>query len=250
MKRVSYIALVAAFAVAFNAYASEGHAKHWSYEGQEGPEHWGELSGDFAACKSGVKQSPVDLKEQVKAELMPLEFNYKTIPLKVLNNGHTFQVDEKGGGTLKFQGQEYQLVQFHFHTPSEHMMEGQAHEMEVHFVHKNDQGQLAVVGVMINPGKENAALKAAWDNMPKDAKDVEVSGAAINAGDIMPSGRNYQHYIGSLTTPPCSEGVRWIVLNEPIEMSQEQIDAFKAVFHHNARPVQPMHDRFLLNSGK
>lgn len=250
MKRVSYIALVAAFAVAFNAYAGEGHAKHWSYEGQEGPEHWGELSGDFAACKSGVKQSPVDLKEQVKAELMPLEFNYKTIPLKVLNNGHTFQVDEKGGGTLKFQGQEYQLVQFHFHTPSEHKMEGQAHEMEVHFVHKNDQGQLAVVGVMINPGKENAALKAAWDSMPKDAKDVEVSGAAINAGDIMPNGRNYQHYIGSLTTPPCSEGVRWIVLNEPIEMSQEQIDTFKAVFHHNARPVQPMHDRFLLNSGK
>lgn len=249
MKRISCAVFAAVFALSFNAYASEAHAKHWGYEGEEGPEHWSEMSEDFATCKTGIKQSPVDLRESVKAELVPLEFNYKAVPLKVLNNGHTIQVDQTGAGALKFQGQEYQLLQFHFHTPSEHKVEGQAHAMEAHFVHKNDQGQLAVVGVIINPGKENAALKAVWDSMPKQAKEAEVAGAAISASDILPPGKNYQHYIGSLTTPPCSEGVRWIVLNEPIEMSQAQIDAFKAIFPHNARPVQPMQDRFLLKGG-
>jgi carbonic anhydrase len=182
--------------------------------------------------------------------MVPLEMHYNAVPLKVSNNGHTIQVDQKGAGSLMFQGQEYRLLQFHFHTPSQHKVEGETRMMEAHFVHKSDQGQLAVVGVMINAGKENAALKSVWDSMPKQAKDVDVQGAMINASDILPADKSYEHYIGSLTTPPCSEGVRWIVLNEPIEMSQAQIDSLKSIFSQNARPVQPMHDRFLLNSGK
>ena len=246
------LALGAAFvALSFNAFSEENkvhHGVHWGYEGEAGPEHWADLSHDYATCKTGNKQSPIDLREAVKARLQPLEFNYGEVPLMVSNNGHTIQVDQKGAGSLKFQGQEYRLLQFHFHTPSEHHVAGRAHEMEAHFVHKNDQGQLAVVGVMIKPGKENAALKAAWNGMPKDVKEVKVAGAVINAGDVLPANKAYRHYIGSLTTPPCSEGVRWIVMNEPIEMSRAQIDAFKAVFTHNARPVQALEDRFLLDS--
>jgi len=250
MKRISSVVLAAAFAVSFNAFASEGHAKHWGYEGEEGPENWGEMKEEYSACKAGIRQSPVDLMAPIKAELAPLEIDYQAVPLKVANNGHAIQVDQKGAGTLKFQGREYQLLQFHFHTPSEHKIDGKAREMEAHFVHKSEQGQLAVIGVMINAGKENAALKKVWDNMPHDVTEVGVEGASINAADILPAGKHYQHYIGSLTTPPCSEGVRWIVLNDPIEMSRAQIDAFKAIISHNARPVQPMHERFLLHGGE
>lgn len=242
---------VAILALSFNGRSEESqghHGAHWGYDGEAGPEHWAELSRDFVTCKTGNKQSPIDLRESLKAQLPPLEFNYHAVPLKVSNNGHTIQVDQKGAGTLKFQGQEYQLLQFHFHTPSEHHVAGQARDMEVHFVHRNDRGQLAVVGVLIKPGKENAALKAVWDNMPKEIEDAEVEGGAINAGDILPASKHYRHYIGSLTTPPCSEGVRWIVMNEPIELSRTQIEAFKGMFPHNARPVQAIEDRFLLDS--
>lgn len=248
MKRISFAVMGAALAVAMNVQASEGHA-HWGYEGEGAPEHWAELSGDFATCKSGTMQSPVDLDGSIRAELVPLEMKYRAVPLKVLNNGHTIQVDQKDAGSMTFRGQEYQLVQFHFHTPSEHTVSGQPRQMEAHFVHKDAQGRLAVVGVMINPGKENAALKAVWDHMPKESGEATAD-LPINAADILPAERGYRHYIGSLTTPPCSEGVRWIVLNEPIEMSQAQIDAFKGIFDRNARPVQPMHDRFLLGGGK
>jgi carbonic anhydrase len=251
MKWESIALGIAVLAMSFNAYSEENkthHGAHWGYADETGPEHWADLSEDYITCKIGEKQSPIDLREFVKAELPPLEFNYQTVPLKVANNGHTIQVDQKGAGRLKFQDQEYQLLQFHFHTPSEHHVAGQPRDMEAHFVHKNAQGQLAVVGVLIKSGKENEALKTVLEAMPKEVKEAKVKGAVINAGDILPRGKNYQHYIGSLTTPPCSEGVRWIVMNEPIEMSPDQIEAFKTVFPNNARPVQPLEDRFLLNS--
>jgi carbonic anhydrase len=251
MKRGSFMLGVAMLALTFNVYAEESkahHGAHWGYDGKSGPEYWADLSEDFVTCKAGNKQSPIDLRDSVKAELSPLAFNYRAVPLKVANNGHTIQVDQAGAGSMTFQGREYRLLQFHFHTPSEHHVAGQPREMEAHFVHKNDQGQLAVVGVMIKSGEENAALKAVWEGMPKEIKATEIKGAVINAGDILPATKHYQHYIGSLTTPPCSEGVQWIVMNEPIEMSPAQIKAFKTVFSHNARPVQAREDRFLLNS--
>ena len=251
MKWGSYALGFAILALSFNSYAEENnmhHGGHWSYEGETGPEHWAELSQDFVACKTGIKQSPIDMRESLKAQLSPLEFNYRGVPLRISNNGHTIQIDQKGAGSLKFQGQEYQLLQFHFHTPSEHHVAGESREMEVHFVHMNDRGQLAVVGVLIKPGKENRVLKAVWDGMPKEIGETGVKGALINAGDVLPAAKHYHHYIGSLTTPPCSEGVRWIVMNESIELSQAQIEAFKTVFPHNARPVQALEDRFLLDS--
>ena len=252
MKQESFALGIALLALSVNAHCEENQAHHgaqWGYQGEAGPENWADLSRDFVTCKAGNKQSPIDLRDAVKARLPALEFNYRSVPLTVANNGHTIQVDQNGAGSLKFQGQHYQLLQFHFHTPSEHQIAGRTHEMEMHFVHKNDQGQLAVVGVLINRGKENTALKAVWDGMPKEIGTAEIAAAVINAGDVLPAGRHYQHYIGSLTTPPCSEGVRWIVMNDPIEMSPAQIRAFKEVFSHNARPVQAREDRFLLNSG-
>lgn len=258
MKRFSVVMLAGAIALASNAFAGEekkeghghGHAPHWGYSGSEGPEFWGDLAKEFAVCKSGTKQSPVDIKGGIEAELDPLAFDYKAVPLKVLNNGHTIQVPAEGAGTLKFRDQEFKLLQFHFHAPSEHTAEGKSAPMEVHLVHKNDAGQLAVVGVFMNEGKENAALKAVFDNMPKSAQETEVKSASFNPADLLPGDKSvdFHHYIGSLTTPPCSEGVRWIVLDKDIEVSKAQIDAFKSIFPMNARPVQKAQDRFLLHA--
>lgn len=261
MKGFKVVMLAGAIALAPNTYAADksqghgqghghGHAPHWGYSGAEGPEFWGDLSKDFAVCKTGTKQSPIDIRSAIEAELATLEFNYTPVPLKVLNNGHTIQVPQEGAGTVKLRGKEYKLLQFHFHAPSEHTTNGKPAPMEVHLVHKSEDGQLAVVGVYMSEGRENAALKAVFDNMPRSAGETEVKSASFNPADLLPSdkGQDFHHYIGSLTTPPCSEGVRWIVLDQGIEVSKEQVAAFKAIFPMNARPVQPHQDRFLLHA--
>ncbi|MEK7323351.1 MAG: carbonic anhydrase family protein [Pseudomonadota bacterium] len=261
MGRIGSLALLGALALSFNTYAAEkaghdahdkgkGHDVHWGYTGEASAEHWGDLKQEFALCKVGQSQSPIDIDDAIKADLNPIDFNYKAVPLKVINNGHTIQVGLEGAGTIKLHGDEYKLLQFHFHAPSEHTAQGKSYDMEVHLVHKSDKGKLAVVGVFMKPGKENAALKAVFDNMPKEAGETEVKGASLNPQDLLPKAKDYSHYIGSLTTPPCSEGVRWNVLTDTIEVSQAQIDAFKALYAMNARPVQDQHDRFLLKNGK
>jgi len=248
MKRISYAVLAGALAFSLNAAAKDGHGAHWEYTGEAGPDKWGDLAEEYATCKTGKAQSPIDLKDAIEADLPKLSFNYKAVPLKVLNNGHTIQVDQKGAGSAKIDGKDYDLLQFHFHDPSEHTAAGKAYPMEVHLVHKNAEGRLAVVGVFIKEGKENAALKAAWDNMPdKGGVEKAVDGATINSTDLLPKSKgDFQRYHGSLTTPPCSEGVLWTVLKDPIEMSAAQVQKFKATVHENARPVQPLNDRFLL----
>lgn len=213
---------------------------HWSYEDQAGPEHWGELDPGYAACASGQQQSPINIANDKPAKLPKLEFSYTAAPLKIRNNGHTIQVDYAPGSTLTLDGQTYQLAQFHFHTPSEHLVDGRASPMEMHLVHKNERGELAVVGVMLTEGAANALLQAIWNKMPAQEGEVTVAGATIDAGALLPKSRAYATYSGSLTTPPCSEGVRWIVLKQPITLSEAQIDAFRAVFPMNARPVQPL----------
>lgn len=248
MKRISYAVLAGALAFSLNAAAKEGHGTHWEYSGDTGPEKWGDLSEEFATCKTGKLQSPIDLNHGIEAELPKISFNYKAVPLKVLNNGHTIQVDQKGAGSAKIDGKDYDLLQFHFHYPSEHTVAGKAFPMEVHLVHKNAEGRLAVVGVFIKEGKENAALKAAWENMPEQGgTEKVVDGATFNSSSLLPKEKgDFHRYHGSLTTPPCSEGVLWTVLKDPIEMSKAQIDKFKAVVHENSRPVQPLNERFLL----
>jgi carbonic anhydrase len=218
---------------------------HWEYEGHHGPGHWGEMSKDFETCGLGKHQSPIDIrKAEVKADLPELAFDYTASPLKIINNGHTVQVNLDSGGGVKIGDHVYKLAQFHFHSPSEEKIKGKPYSMVAHLVHKDSDGKLAVVAVMIKPGKENAALKAVFDNMPVGAGPVHsVEGLAMNVADLVPAKRGYYHFEGSLTTPPCSEGVSWYVLSTPVEASREQIKAFQKLYKHNARPVQPLNDR-------
>lgn len=223
---------------------------HWSYEGEEGPAHWGELSPDFALCSSGKEQSPVDIPASTPLNESGIAFNYQPTAVNILNNGHTIQVNYDEGSLIEVDGTKYNLLQFHFHGPSEHTVNGQSYDMEMHLVHQNADGGLAVVGVLIKSGSENPAFAPMWDNLPAEEGGPEmVSGASVNASDLLPADRAYYRYNGSLTTPPCSEDVKWFMLSTPAELSEGQIDAFEAIMHDNNRPVQPLNDRsFLLAS--
>lgn len=220
----------------------------WGYVGAESSEHWGELSQDYRLCSTGVGQSPVDLKASVKAELDNLDFSYQPSPLKILHNGHTVQVNYAPGSTLKLDGQTYDLLQLHFHAPSEHTVEQQSYAMEMHLVHQHPQTkQFAVVGVFIKTGAAHQGLTPIWEHMPSQAApEVAISDISINASHLLPPEMtHFYRYHGSLTTPPCSEVVNWIVLGQPIEASQQQIDRFIAAVGDNARPVQPLNQRRL-----
>lgn len=228
--------------------AEKGH--RWGYAGDAGPEHWGSLSADYQSCSAGAQQSPIDLSGAVRAELSDVAVAYADMPLKILNNGHTVQCNAAPGSGIEVEGTRYELLQFHFHHPSEHTVDGKAFEMEAHFVHKSAAGTLAVLGVMIQPGQANAALAPIFEAMPmKMAEEREVAGLAIGPAQILPANRAHYRYFGSLTTPPCSEGVHWMVLKAPIEASTQQIARFAEAFPLNARPVQKRNRRFLLRSG-
>ncbi|MBW4470449.1 MAG: carbonic anhydrase family protein [Stenomitos rutilans HA7619-LM2] len=229
------------------AIASENHAE-WGYVGAEDPTHWGDLSADYQACKAGQQQSPVNLQKMVKAELSPIQVAYHDIPLRVLNNGHTIQINAGPGNQITLNGTVYELIQFHFHHPSEHSLMSKAYPMELHLVHKDSKGELAVLGVFLQAGKENDVLKPIWAAMPsKKQPEKVVSGAKVPISSLLPAGREAYEYFGSLTTPPCSEIVNWVVFHDPIEVSQAQIDQFTRIFPLNARPVQPLNHRFLLD---
>lgn len=230
------------------ASATEGHG--WGYEGEGAPERWGELSPDYAACSAGTQQSPVDLTGTVEASLPDIPVDYRAMPLKILNNGHTVQCNAAAGSSITLDGTGYELLQFHFHHPSEHAIDGRRFDMEAHFVHKSAAGVLAVLGVMIAPGAENAALAPVFEAMPMGkAEEREIPGVKIEPARMLPGDRAHFRYFGSLTTPPCSEGVNWTVLRTPIEASSDQIGKFAKAFPGNARPLQQRMRRFLLQSG-
>jgi carbonic anhydrase len=213
---------------------------HWAYQGKLGPAHWGEVA---ATCQIGQQQSPVNIntRRAKKGTLPALDVHWSKATGEVVNNGHTIQVNLPPGSYLDLGGTRYELAQFHFHTPSEHQLDGKAWPLEAHFVHKTAEGKLAVVGLLVKTGAENVALKPLFANLPasEDAKNqLEVDPAAL-----LPKKLEYFTYEGSLTTPPCSEGVHWMVLERPITASDAQIRAFRKLFHHNARPIQPLHAR-------
>ncbi len=229
-------------------HQDKGHTKkaHWSYEGDGGPSHWGTLSKMFTMCAKGKQQSPIDITGASDSPSLPsLEFNYKTTPLKIKNNGHAVQIDYEEGSHLKIGDQTYKLLQFHFHSPSEHKLNGKSFDMEMHLVHRNKLGQLAVVGVFMKKGAENPFIKKLWELFPKTKDKVNTSKDLVNVLNGLPNKKSYYSYSGSLTTPPCSEGVKWMVLETPIEVSGKQIAEFKAVFTDTARPVQPLNERKL-----
>ncbi|NGZ77060.1 carbonic anhydrase [Saccharibacillus alkalitolerans] len=233
------------------AETSHSDAPHWSYEGEAGPEHWGELESEFATCETGKSQSPINIdhtKIVRSGEIKPIEPHYgKLTDATVINNGHTIQVNVTGEDNyVMLDGQKYTLLQFHFHHPSEHQIDGKNAEMELHFVHQNDKGEKAVVGVLINPGKANAVFADLWKHLPEKASEEAVPLASpIDLSVLLPQDLHSVHYDGSLTTPPCTEHVNWNVLEQPIELSQEQIDLFAKLFPDNHRPVQELGDRTL-----
>ncbi len=228
------------------AFADGG--AHWGYEGESGPEHWGGLSADFKVCELGVEQTPIDIKGATRAELAGVSPSFQPMPLKILNNGHTIQANCAPGSRTVINGQPFDLLQFHFHHPSEHLLSGKAFDLELHFVHRSEKGQLAVLGIFIAPGAENAALAPIWAAMPKEAGEEQAMGTTITPADLLPADRGFFRYQGSLTTPPCSEGVLWTVFKNPIEASPAQIRQFAELFPANARPAMPLHQRFLLES--
>lgn len=224
------------------------HAPHWSYEGAGSPDKWGQLQADFRVCSLGMEQTPVDLNGTVRAEVGAVAPSYRDMPLVVLNNGHTIQVNCAPGSHTMINGKRYDLLQFHFHHPSEHLLAGKRFDLELHFVHKAADGELAVLGVFIRPGAANQALEPIWAAMPTKEGPAREAGTPIAPAALLPASLSCFRYAGSLTTPPCSEGVVWTVFKDSIEASTAQIRQFAQLFPINARPVQPLHRRFLLES--
>ena len=222
-------------------------AAEFCYEGACGPENWATLSPDYHLCGDGRKQSPVDLSRPREKDLPSLKISYKSTPLTIVNNGHTAQVNYDSGSTLTIGSKKYRLLQFHFHTPSEHLQSGRSFPLEAHLVHIDDFGNLAVLGVFLKEGEQsNSFLKPIFDNLPPTEGEVTVEGVNTNVTDLLPREREYYSYPGSLTTPPCTEGVSWLVLDEAVTVSREQIEQFHAVFEGNARPEQLLHERTIL----
>ncbi|MEK5079019.1 carbonic anhydrase family protein [Solibacillus sp. FSL W7-1436] len=227
----------------------------WSYEESTGPEHWGELDPSNLTCVNGSEQSPINVEfPEVKADgnLKETEIHYESTPFTLENNGHTIQANATTESNhIIIEGNEYKLSQFHFHTPSEHQFNGQNYDMELHLVHSDEKGELAVIGLMIQEGNENKLLASMWNELPteKNAKaDSEKYDIDLQA--LLPEDETTFHYTGSLTTPPCTEEVQWIIYEQPIEMSKEQIEAFRLIFPDNHRPVQPINERDINKNGE
>jgi carbonic anhydrase len=230
-----------------------GHGTHWGYTGHEGPTSWGDLDAKYTMCKAGSSQSPINITKKVTVEsddLKDIKFNYRTGATEVVNNGHTIQVNVAGESFIEVDGIKFSLKQFHFHTPSENQIDGKNFPLEAHFVHVSDKGELAVVAVLFEDGKENSVLKKIWNKMPHNAG--ETSGCGLSSkviNSILPKDKDYYRFSGSLTTPPCSEGVRWLVMEKYSHISAAQTKEFLDIFHHaNNRPIQAINARKVMQA--
>jgi carbonic anhydrase len=222
---------------------------HWSYEGADGPAKWSELDAANRACSVGTQQSPIDIGDNtIKAQLAPLKITWAKTADTIVNNGHTIQLNMGDGSILSTGGGNYRLVQFHFHRPSEHTINGSPLPMEVHFVHQNSAGALAVVGVLMTTGKSNKVFNTIVLTMPNRAGDPVKADPKIDPNAFLPTKRSYYRYAGSLTTPPCGETVDWLLLTEPVQVADADIASFARLYPMNARPVQKLDRRFVLRS--
>jgi carbonic anhydrase len=233
--------------------SSAGHPQHaehtWDYGNTLGPPHWGDLKPEFALCKTGHQQSPVDIRNAKKIELPAIRFDYKPSPLRIIDNGHTIMVNYDNGSSILVDGKKYTLKQFHFHHPSEEKIDGKSFDMSVHLVHSDDEGKLAVVAVLLQQGADNALIRELWKHLPP-TKETEnrLDNVQIDVSHILPLDRDYYTFSGSLTTPPCSEDVSWFVLKHPTAVSPQEIERFSQLYPNNARPTQPLYDRVVLES--
>ena len=223
---------------------------HWGYTGAIGPDAWSKLSAEFATCAKGRRQSPIDLVDRdfSPLNLEQVKFDYAPAAFQVVHNGHTVEVRPAGVNQIIARGKNYKLLQFHFHHPAEERFNGKGFALDTHFVHRAEDGELAVVTVLFEEGAANPELQRLWDYMPLDSNDSLRSGEGVtfNPVSMLPPDRTkYLQYIGSLTTPPCTEGVVWIVLRQPVTASAEQIALFRKMVGMNARPTQPANGRLI-----
>lgn len=238
------LAVMAALFISSVAYAADG--AHWGYTGKEAPENWAKLSPEFSDC-AGKNQSPINLTDFIDAQLNPLKFDYKAGGNEVVNNGHTIQVNYAPGSTVTIDGKVFELKQFHFHAPSENQINGKSFPFEAHLVHMDQNGNIAVIGIMYTEGKENKALAEFWSLIPENAGDSKKLEKIVDASLLLPAEQSYYRFNGSLTTPPCTEGVLWILFKESVSISKEQVEKFAKIMKHpNNRPVQPVNARPVL----
>jgi carbonic anhydrase len=223
---------------------------HWSYSGEGAPPAWGKLKPEYETCAKGQRQSPIDIRDGARLELQPIAFDYKPSPLRIIDNGHTVQVNYAEGSSITVAGERFELKQFHFHKPAEERIDGRAFDMVAHLVHRSLDGRLAVVAVLLEAREQaHPFLRALWPHLPLEpGREVLAKDVTIDVNALLPEVRSYFTYIGSLTTPPCSEGVLWLVLKTPVEVAPEQVAVFGKLYSMNARPLQPTHGRLIKES--
>jgi carbonic anhydrase len=227
--------------------ATQGaHPSHWSYEQ---PEQWGMLDATYSLCSLGRTQSPIDVKNATPSDLPTLKIDYQNVPLNIIDNGHTIQVNYAPGSTLSVGDKTYSLKQFHFHHPSEEHINGKSFPFVAHLVHADPEGHLAVIAVLFETGAVNTLIDSLWKNIPSEKdKAKNIPSVSVQVRDLLPSKRSYFTFKGSLTTPPCTEGVTWYVLQSHATISREQVEAFAKIYRRNARPIQPTNGREILRS--
>lgn len=228
--------------------AAPGHATRWSYDGVGGPQAWGRLTPEFGLCASGRRQSPIDIRSGIALDLEPVQFDYRPGGFAVIDNGHTVQVNVVPGNAIEVNGRRYALQQFHFHRPSEERIDGRQFEMDVHLVHQDADGRLAVVAVLLERGAAQPLLQTVWNHLPLEKHEEAAARVPLDPGQLLPADRRYYSYMGSLTTPPCSEGVLWLVMQQPVPVSAQQIDIFARLYPMNARPLQQAAGRLIKQS--
>jgi carbonic anhydrase len=217
----------------------------WSYEGASGPDKWGQLKPEFSQCTNGTRQSPIDIRDGISVQLDPVQFDYKSSSFGVIDTGRTVQVNVAPGNTIEVMGRKYELVRFDFQRPSEERIDGRQFDMGVHLVHKDAQGRTAVVAVLLDRGAEQPVIQSVWNNLPLEQGEELAAKAGIDLTQLLPSDRRYFTYMGSMTTPPCKEGVLWMVMKSPVAISSEQLAVFSRLYKMNARPIQSASGRLI-----
>jgi len=248
-RTVSYLGSLVVVMYPLLGAAQESHPAAWSYSGVAGPAHWASIDPKYSACSLGHLQSPINIEQAKAAHLPPLKIDYQSAALNIIDNGHSIQVNYPPGSTLTVGDKTFRLMQFHFHHPSEEHVNGRGFPLVAHLVHQDSEGHLAVVAVLFREGKPNSLLDSLWSNIPdKKGEAQDVSSVSVQALDLLPAERGYYTFAGSLTTPPCSEGVTWYVLRDHPTVSAQQIARFSQLYPLNARPIQPRNGRDILRS--
>lgn len=218
---------------------------HWGYEGEGAPGNWAKLKPEYGVCATGKRQSPIDIREGIRVDLEPIQFDYRPTMFRIVDNGHTIQVNVGEGSTITVMSRTYRLLQFHFHRPSEERVNGKTFEMAIHLVHRDSEGKLAKIAVLLDRGMENPLIQTLWNHMPLEVDQDVTPSVAIDLNALLPENRAYYTYMGSLTTPPCTEDVLWMVFKQPMPVSAEQVGIFSRLYRNNARPIQPSNNRLV-----